>query len=224
MYQVPRYLGSLALCSWVNYQNESEFKIFFRFLKFLSCSFAFFYIWYYLPGEPTLTSCLWSLGAIGAKLLRGWWPDALPDANQGELSSFVHPPTNFWVKGNQLSDTSIIPTAIFSGLDGNVFVTPAASLYTEHMRAKKWNCFVSSDLEKIKSYIDSFRYGAPPHAGGGIGMERVTMLYLGLDNVRKTSMFPRDPKRLAPWRTSDLKNLVFFFHIAYFEVCTLSRT
>jgi len=53
-------------------------------------------------------------------------------------------------------------------------------------------------LEKIKSYIDSFRYGAPPHAGGGIGMERVTMLYLGLDNVRKTSMFPRDPKRLTP--------------------------
>merc|ERR1711872_1188377 len=30
----------------------------------------------------------------------------------------------------------------------------------------------------------------------GIGMERVCMLYLGLDNIRKTSMFPRDPKRL----------------------------
>ena len=30
------------------------------------------------------------------------------------------------------------------------------------------------------------------------GMERVTMLYLGLDNIRKTSMFPRDPKRLTP--------------------------
>lgn len=54
------------------------------------------------------------------------------------------------------------------------------------------------DLEHIKSYIDSFRYGAPPHAGGGIGMERVTMLFLGLDNIRKTSMFPRDPKRLTP--------------------------
>ncbi|XP_076456019.1 aspartate--tRNA ligase, cytoplasmic-like isoform X2 [Babylonia areolata] len=54
------------------------------------------------------------------------------------------------------------------------------------------------DLEKIKGYIDSFRYGAPPHAGGGIGLERVTMLYLGLDNVRKTSLFPRDPKRLTP--------------------------
>lgn len=54
------------------------------------------------------------------------------------------------------------------------------------------------DLSKIKAYIDSFRYGCPPHAGGGIGMERVAMLFLGLDNIRKTSMFPRDPKRITP--------------------------
>jgi len=53
-------------------------------------------------------------------------------------------------------------------------------------------------LDDIKSYIDSFRYGCPPHGGGGIGMERVLMLYLGLGNIRKTSMFPRDPKRLTP--------------------------
>ena len=55
-----------------------------------------------------------------------------------------------------------------------------------------------ADLSKIKAYIDSFRYGCPPHAGGGIGMERVAMLFLGLDNIRKTSMFPRDPKRITP--------------------------
>ncbi|XP_034133892.1 aspartate--tRNA ligase, cytoplasmic isoform X1 [Drosophila guanche] len=54
------------------------------------------------------------------------------------------------------------------------------------------------DTTKIAAYIESFRYGCPPHAGGGIGMERVVMLYLGLDNIRKTSMFPRDPKRLTP--------------------------
>ncbi|GLV32060.1 Aspartyl-tRNA synthetase [Carabus blaptoides fortunei] len=54
------------------------------------------------------------------------------------------------------------------------------------------------DIEKIASYIDAFKYGCPPHAGGGIGMERVVMLYLGLDNIRKTSMFPRDPKRITP--------------------------
>lgn len=52
--------------------------------------------------------------------------------------------------------------------------------------------------ESIRAYIDSFRWGAPPHAGAGIGLERVVMLFLGLGNIRKTSMFPRDPSRLNP--------------------------
>ena len=54
------------------------------------------------------------------------------------------------------------------------------------------------DAKKIQPYIDAFNYGAPPHAGGGIGLERVVMLYLNLGNIRKTSLFPRDPKRLEP--------------------------
>ena len=52
--------------------------------------------------------------------------------------------------------------------------------------------------ESMRTYIDSFRLGALPHGGGGIGLERVVMLYLGLGNIRKASMFPRDPKRLFP--------------------------
>jgi aspartyl-tRNA synthetase len=50
----------------------------------------------------------------------------------------------------------------------------------------------------LKSYIESFRHGVSPHAGAGIGLERVVFLYLGLDNVRKASMFPRDPNRCTP--------------------------
>lgn len=53
-------------------------------------------------------------------------------------------------------------------------------------------------VETIQSYVDSFKYGAPPHGGCGVGLERVVMLYANLGNVRKTSMFPRDPKRLTP--------------------------
>ena len=49
------------------------------------------------------------------------------------------------------------------------------------------------DLTPIKDYVDSFNYGAFPHAGGGIGLERVVMLFLNLDNIRKTSMFPQRP-------------------------------
>ena len=52
--------------------------------------------------------------------------------------------------------------------------------------------------EQFKSYIDSFRYGAPPHAGWGLGVERLTMLILGLDNIREAVLFPRDRDRLTP--------------------------
>lgn len=61
-------------------------------------------------------------------------------------------------------------------------------------RAKAWGI----PLETVQSYIDAFKYGATPHGGCGVGLERVVMLFCALDNIRKTSMFPRDPKRLAP--------------------------
>ncbi|XP_061364755.1 aspartate--tRNA ligase 2, cytoplasmic [Gastrolobium bilobum] len=54
------------------------------------------------------------------------------------------------------------------------------------------------DVRTISTYIDAFRYGAPPHGGFGAGLERVGMLFCGLNNIRKTSLFPRDPLRLAP--------------------------
>lgn len=54
------------------------------------------------------------------------------------------------------------------------------------------------DPATIKPYVDAFKFGAPPHGGGGIGLERVVMLFLNLGNIRRTSLFPRDPKRLEP--------------------------
>ncbi|TVU33480.1 hypothetical protein EJB05_25301, partial [Eragrostis curvula] len=54
------------------------------------------------------------------------------------------------------------------------------------------------DVNSIATYIDSFRYGTPPHGGFGAGLERVVMLFCGLGNIRKTSLFPRDTKRLYP--------------------------
>jgi len=67
-----------------------------------------------------------------------------------------------------------------------------AALLTEQAKAH------DIPLPGIQSYIDSFKHGAYPHGGGGVGLERVVMLFLGLDNIRKSSMFPRDPSRLAP--------------------------
>ncbi|GER51576.1 aspartate--tRNA ligase [Striga asiatica] len=54
------------------------------------------------------------------------------------------------------------------------------------------------DVETISTYIDSFRYGAPPHGGFVVRLERVVMLFWALKNITKTSVFPRDPRRIAP--------------------------
>ncbi|KAI0793451.1 aspartate-tRNA ligase [Abortiporus biennis] len=52
--------------------------------------------------------------------------------------------------------------------------------------------------ESMSFYLDAFKLGCPPHGGGGIGLERVLMLFLKLGNIRRASLFPRDPKRLEP--------------------------
>jgi aspartyl-tRNA synthetase len=47
-------------------------------------------------------------------------------------------------------------------------------------------------------YLEFFKYGAPPHGGAGIGLERVVMQLLKLDNIREARLLPRDPERLFP--------------------------
>ncbi|TDL20556.1 aspartate-tRNA ligase [Rickenella mellea] len=54
------------------------------------------------------------------------------------------------------------------------------------------------DVSSMQSCVDAFKLGCPPHGGGGIGLERVLMLYLQLNDIRRASLFPRDHKRLTP--------------------------
>ncbi|KAF2756700.1 aspartyl-tRNA synthetase [Pseudovirgaria hyperparasitica] len=52
------------------------------------------------------------------------------------------------------------------------------------------------DRGSMDDYIQGFEWGAPPHGGGGIGLERILMLILNLGDIRHASMYPRDPKSL----------------------------
>ena len=54
------------------------------------------------------------------------------------------------------------------------------------------------DPDSMEDYMEGFRWGAPPHAGAGVGLERIVMLILQLGNIRHASMFPRDPKSFPP--------------------------
>ncbi|MCD1294098.1 aspartate--tRNA(Asn) ligase [Methanocella sp. CWC-04] len=52
--------------------------------------------------------------------------------------------------------------------------------------------------ESFKFYLDAFRFGMPPHAGWGLGAERLLQTMLNLNNVREAVLFPRDRVRLTP--------------------------
>ena len=54
------------------------------------------------------------------------------------------------------------------------------------------------DPKGFNHYLDPFRYGMPPHAGWGLGLDRLTMIFAGANNVRECVLFPRDRNRMTP--------------------------
>ncbi|KXJ96131.1 hypothetical protein Micbo1qcDRAFT_158334 [Microdochium bolleyi] len=60
---------------------------------------------------------------------------------------------------------------------------------------------VGVDPRTMEEYFQAFEWGAPPHAGCGVGLERFLFLMLNLGDIRNASLYPRDPKSLQPRKT-----------------------
>lgn len=54
------------------------------------------------------------------------------------------------------------------------------------------------DPKSVEWFTKFFKWGAPPHGGFAIGVERFTQALLGLGNIKETVLFPRDPERKEP--------------------------
>lgn len=83
---------------------------------------------------------------------------------------------------------------LFRGLE---ITTGGQRIHDYHMLLEKLQKRGMSE-EGMEQYLDTFKHGMPPHGGLGIGMERLAMQLLGEDNVRETTLFPRDLSRLEP--------------------------
>ena len=53
-------------------------------------------------------------------------------------------------------------------------------------------------IDTFGYHLSVFDYGVPPHAGCGIGLERLMMALTGIENIRDTTFYPRDIDRLTP--------------------------
>ncbi len=68
-------------------------------------------------------------------------------------------------------------------------------VYDEYRRALSERGQAEGDY---KGYLEAFRHGMPPHGGFAIGLERFVARLLGASNLRETTLFPRDMKRVNP--------------------------
>ncbi|KAJ5305970.1 hypothetical protein PENANT_c015G07675 [Penicillium antarcticum] len=78
---------------------------------------------------------------------------------------------------------------------GQEIVSGGQRIHEPHMLEENMRR-VGINPEDMEEYLEGFRWGAPPHAGAGVGLERIVMLILKLGNIRLTSLFHRDPKSL----------------------------
>ena len=54
------------------------------------------------------------------------------------------------------------------------------------------------NVESFKDHLRFFDCGIPPHAGFGLGLDRLMMILTGRKNIREVVLYPRDPERLTP--------------------------
>jgi len=81
--------------------------------------------------------------------------------------------------------------------DGMEITTGGQRIHDYKMLCRKLETRGMSQ-EGLEQYLDTFKYGMPPHGGLGIGLERLTMKLSGEENIRETTLFPRDMSRLEP--------------------------
>lgn len=66
------------------------------------------------------------------------------------------------------------------------------------MRANVCGKSLDPEAEKWHAYMTAVKAGMPRHGGCGLGVDRLLQSFLGLNDVREATLFPRDVNRLAP--------------------------
>jgi len=118
------------------------------------------------------------------------------EEHNSDLVTITHYPTSkrafYTMPDPKDPEFSLSYDLIFRGveiLSGSQRINRYDELLTE-MKKRKLNS------DNFKMYLQAFKYGMPPEGGFSFGLERITMLLLGLSNIREASLFPRDMERV----------------------------
>ncbi|THV07279.1 Aminoacyl-tRNA synthetase [Dendrothele bispora CBS 962.96] len=79
---------------------------------------------------------------------------------------------------------------------GQEILTGGQRIHDAEMLLSRMKQLFIQPVGALEEYVQGFKWGCPPHAGAGIGLERILMLVFNLGNIRFASLFPRDPRSL----------------------------
>lgn len=79
-------------------------------------------------------------------------------------------------------------------LNGYELLSGSVRIHEEELQEKVFEAIGMSHEEAVTKFgffLEAFKYGAPPHCGVGIGLERLIMLLVDTDNIRDVVAFPK---------------------------------
>ncbi|RNJ76913.1 MAG: aspartate--tRNA(Asn) ligase [Nitrosopumilus sp. H13] len=104
-------------------------------------------------------------------------------------------PKPFYVK-ESASDPKISES--FDLMFGDLEISSGSTRVEKSQKLSQRLADKGLDPDKFGYHLGAFEYGVPPHAGCGIGLERLLMALTGTENIRDVTFYPRDVDRLAP--------------------------
>ena len=131
------------------------------------------------------------------------------DVENGAITSTHHPFTRPRDEDLQYLDsdpTKILSYAYDIVINGYEAGGGSLRIYDQNVQKKIFSVLGLSDEDikrKFGFFVDAFQYGTPPHAGMAFGLDRLTMILGGTDNIRDVIAFPKNlaavcPMSLAP--------------------------
>lgn len=126
------------------------------------------------------------------------------DVENGAITSTHHPftrPRDEDLKYLDTDPTQILSYAYDIVINGYEAGGGSLRIYDQDVQKKIFSVLGLSDEDikrKFGFFVDAFQYGTPPHAGMAFGLDRLTMILGGTDNIRDVIAFPKNLAAVCP--------------------------
>ena len=141
------------------------------------------------------------LGMVPNDVFQFFWMDQCPmfeiDPVSGKYDAFHHP---FVLPTGDLDDPNCGGACFDLCLNGNELGSGSERIHTYEMQCEVFRKLGLTDEqieEKFGYFVEALSYGAPPHGGIAIGVDRLVAILLGKDTIREVIAFPKNKKAVS---------------------------